>query len=287
MIAAAKVIFIGLCSFLNMSSSSDPSLPAASVILHRASMYSHIPFIAFDHNLVKVDPATATNITGSNFDYIPLDGLELTIAEDSGNKPTIDSSFANVARLADYSKATLMTFERTRFPKRNDRPKSGAVAAYLLFGNGSISADWPTAAEYTFKNVNTGLASIGPRQFARRVTYTVSGASATLTIKETQLPDSTATATTLTFTSLTAADVEIWIGNSRIPVDGNNSPDPMTGMKLDLVGYQPATPAAADHFAEFYASLKNGMAGDIYIPIPVLGAGGGSGTGYCGPDSQP
>ena len=284
MLAAAKIIFVGLCSFLNVNSTPDPNLPDASVILHRATM-PHTPFIAIDRTKMKVTPSSAaTPITGSNFDFIPLDGQKLTINEDTAGKPTVDTTFkTDVARLVDYAKLTSVFLNSDRVPKRGSDPKSSEVAAFLLFGNGKLTADWPTNAEYIFKNATGTVVTIGPKNFARRVTYTLSGSPASVTIHEAPLMGSTTSPTDLKFELVSGPDIEIWIGNAEALAGGSGA---VTGIRLDLAGFQPPTPKAADHFAEFYKSLSMPPS-QILIPFPVLTSGGGASSGYCGPDSQP
>src|SRR4051794_15695609 len=121
MATTVEIMFVGLCSFLNMKNATDPNLPAPSVIVHRVpgghgADMQHTAYIAFDRTKMKVTGATAKQVTNSNFSFIPLDGQKLTLIDaDMTATPKIDATFdTDVARFSQYAKLPNPAFKPDR-----------------------------------------------------------------------------------------------------------------------------------------------------------------------------
>lgn len=259
----AEIIFVGLCSFLNLANDID-HMPPPSVIL--TADKDHTPFIAIDPTKIKVEGVTF----GSNppYAYIKLDGEELTFNDDRSVPPRVGFSLSAVASLGAYGRVANPVWNEDYVPKKMKHPKSKQVAAYAEFGNGELTADNKTTIEWEFRDSKGNKTITG--KFARNVHYKFTPANGILYIEARSL-DGTGKRV-MKFTPINNAPLQIWIGNSM-------------DITKDIKGYNPTSLEPGHHFKHFYKHLQGSPA--VFIPYPIGIVAKGAESGYCGPDREP
>lgn len=275
MATTVEIVFIGLCSFLNIDGA-QPDMPPPSVILHNDAVH-HTPYVAFDTTVVRMTGATATSL-GANFAMVKLEGEELIINDDASRGPTLDASMGKVVHLAKYSGISQPMWNRARIPLNGGLPEKGEVAAYLEFGSGTLSADRLSPIKWTFKDqTNNPSATQADDNFARSISYKFLSATDNLIIRARALDGGSHRK--LVFTPVSGGAIKVFIGNS------------VKNKELkDIKFVEPAIHQAGVHFMEFYKSLDP-IPRTMFIPFPIESnpndIQGGPDTGYCGPDGQP
>lgn len=283
MASTVEILFVGLCSFLNMDNSVN-YMPPPSVIMHRVPTMKHVAFIAWDEAETKLDDAANLPVlrTKKGRPFIMLDAEEISLNDDFSALPTLDATFKNgVARLSKYANLSAVpVFDQRRVPIKGHLPDGAVEQAYLEFGSGTISSDWETEKEFVFRDTKTATpADATPRKYHRRVHYVFPAAANALTVVLRKFDNSAHRR--LVFRPVSGTNTRVWIGNS-MDIDEDLNPTP------------PIKNKTAIHFAAFYDTLAVQPA-KVFVPViegtitPPVGAppAGGSGTGYCGPDNQP
>jgi hypothetical protein len=284
------VTFIGLCSFLNLTNT-NPEMPEPSVILirtdpaanidqavHKAGQLTeHLPFIAFDSAAVKVDDATgfkdlpAPNIApidkvnfdfpdklenAGTFQYLPLTNAVLTIENQPAGALKVDESYGDVAKKDEYWPGTENQWNRDLVPKKTEKPSSSAVAAFMRFGGGTITAGHLSKNDWQFRD---GEKVTITRKFAREVHYTFSPAGDEVVITISALDGSAASPRTLRFSPVAnSGPLTIWIGNST---------ERGIAFATQHVSHINAGPGFGDHFA-FLNQIVKLDSGSAVGPIP-------------------
>jgi hypothetical protein len=282
---SVEIFFVGLCSFLNMHND-VAYMPPPSVIMHRVSdtTMKHTPFIAWDDKLFDLQNAANFPVrhTKNGTAFLTFDGEELSLNDDQSALPDVDAAtfdkyVAHIMKYGDLSETPL--FDPAHVPGPGKLPSATAEAVYLEFGSGKITSDWDTEKTYIFHNQdNNDVVDNTARKYHRRIRYAYTAGSDFVVITARKFDNSSHRK--LIFKPKSGTAVTLWMGNSM------NIDEDMTQMP-------PLKSKAAKHFAFLYETLAVKPT-KIYIPViegditpqtnPV---GGGSGTGYCGPDGQP
>lgn len=172
--SVAEIIFVGLCSFLNVHDTVKYDMPSPSVIVMNED--DHTPFIAFDSDEVEAVDGNGKPIgnpvPGSTaLKYIVLQGEELVLLNGPSGVPRVAESFDAVASASMYAPESKSdTYDEDYVPKQNGKPKKSAVSAFLMFGGGSLGRGRLTAVPYVFQTVGGGDQTIAGR-FAEEVIY--------------------------------------------------------------------------------------------------------------------
>jgi hypothetical protein len=281
---SVEILFVGLCSFLNMNNQYS-FMPPPSVVLHRTDQsMKHQAFIAWDQNSVALQNAASFPVlyTKNGTAFLKVDSEELALNDDQSAGPTfVDQTtfFKSVPRITLYGDLPQTPdFEPKHVPPKGQMPDPGAEAAYLEFGNGTISSDWQTEKQYVFRDGNGVAMDTTARYYHRRVKYAYTASGNALVIVARKFDNSLRRK--LIFKPISGTAVTVWIGNS-MNIDEDMNPTPPIKNKI------------AAHFKFFYGTLLNPPS-TLYVPViegPLTPLqkppAGGAGTGYCGPDNQP
>jgi hypothetical protein len=309
MASTVEILFVGLCSFLNMENKVN-YMPPPSVVMHRVDpATNHVTFIAWKESETTLDNAANLPVmrTRNQTPFIMVDAEEISLNNDLSELPTLDATFKDhVARLTKYANlAATPLFDQTRVPLPGRMPSPKVEQAYLEFGKGTVSSDWPTSRTFVFRDDELNAADETARTYDRRVLYTYPTAADALAIVLRKFDNSTHRR--LVFRPAAGTTVRVWIGNS-------------TDIDEDMSETPKITNDFAEHFRFFYDTLALPPATQ-YIPVAEDGTttskeararrqsaaknshtrhsaradatqlddppAGGSGTGYCGPDNQP
>lgn len=301
------IVFSGLCSFLNVTDS-NPTMPEPSVILvrtdgaaeiphhmHGDGGHVHIPFVAFDSTKIGVE--VSAGLASDEIPQVPtfrffrLDGVKLSIANASRGKPTVRRNYNRVVRKDDYFPEAKNKWNRDFVPRRGRNPKSTAVAAFMRFGEGTISAHRISKVQYKFVREGSKKPFVG--RFAEEVVYRFRHSGRSVVIELSDLVTRRKVGK-LTFSPVapSARKLTIFIGN--------NMPDAMDDAVRRTV--RESSSAGNDHFVflNLVASKRLVAKGPVAEPVepreesepkkagpsdtpveepPV----GGPGTGFCGP----
>jgi hypothetical protein len=281
----AEVVISGLCSILNPfgknTTMADPGVIVMTTNGHQHGPdHDHIGFLAFDATYIEfTGPLQAVSVPGTQYFYFPIDGWELKIEglTPGKPKPDCDNTFRDlVAHRDEYWPEALDDFDRDVVPEPTKRPKKTGVKAWMLFGEGLLTASRVSKVPWRF---TTSGGMTLQRNFAEEVVYrfTVSGDAVVIQLRD--LEDEMKLGAKLTFklkASSSGQPLTLMLGNSTQEVLLNT---------LDREVTQHIKHPYSTHFAFLNqtAKLKEG-------PIPVAinpkenGGGGGSG-GVCGPGS--
>lgn len=304
-----EIIYTGLCVFLNLEKKNatmgDPSVILVRTDHHRhdhpethshqpwtplpdaQTEHEHIPFLAYDKSTTEVisgKDADWQPIADTNYLYVPLSGVELSIAEDDRKGPfVVDGSYDNkVVKKDDYWPAAKDQWNRAYVPERSNKPKSMVVAGFMRFHTGHIRAGKTTNQEWKFK-VDGKSSSVHQQRFAFDVVYSkVPHGEGRITILETCLECGHLKHSHKFHPKVSGEKVTLFVGNNM-----------QHDMKYAVMRRQAPNPAIGKHFVFInkIADATMGL-GDGPIPepdIPVIEGGipneeESSGTdGYCGP----
>lgn len=259
MATSAEIIFVGLCSLLNVRNqdTSPDKPPPSAIVMKRAN---HDTFIAFDTNKVMMTGETATPVSTSSFSavYFKPEGEELTFNDDRTQLPIVDNSFGDIANFNDYSRISQPKWVEDFIPHRNKLPKKTAVAAYVEFGGGTLAASRLTTVKYQFTPASEPPDPDKAKCFAREVHYTFTTTGDGLLIEARSLDGAGGKRSMLFKPKGNATKVEVWIGSSMDPVS-------------DFKRFETKEHMEGVHFATFYESEQNGVnAAKNPIPRPVL-----------------
>jgi len=294
----AEIVFVGLCSFLNVNRQ-NPKMGEPSVVLvgtknHNGHDHTHggdepkehIPFIGFDVRKTRVDDEDGFSKKGAEnmFRVHRVAGMEIIIESDpvedaDGNPigaPTILDSYGDVAKRDEYWPAMKNEFDPDLVPEKGKKPNPKKAAAFLRFGSGTIAGDHLSPEEWVFKDGDGETSP--PKKYAREVRYSRfphSGDKLVLRLKP--LPGHPGAAKTLTFRAAEGSEtIEVWIGNN---VESDIAP---TLFRMDLRPRE----TGGEHFVFLNATAGNGLTGPVPVPIlpdeEPVGTGDTDG-GYCGP----
>ena len=260
MVTTAEIIFVGLCSFLNVKNS-ETTMPPPSVLVTNEA--KHISFIAWDTNTVSVDGAVdAQPLGGSSYSYVLLGrggvGDEVMFNDDRTNAPQVDATFDQVASFKDYSGIAPadLVWDTDYIPAAQQQPSEKHAAGYVLLGGGTLTGDRLTKVRYEFRSASAAEDTSKSHYYAREVHYRFKPTGANLLI-DTRSLDGNKKRTMILKPKNGATNVEVWIGNS---------PDPIS----DILREEPTTCADGVHFAAFYrAEKKADDLGKIPLPRPV------------------
>ncbi|MCU1229193.1 MAG: hypothetical protein JWO97_2077 [Acidobacteria bacterium] len=279
-----EIFFVGLCSFLNMHNDYQ-YMPPPSVVMHRVDpSMKHVAFIAWNDADVVLDGAANFPVrkTKNGEFFLTLDGEELSLNDDTSGMPTVDkadfdANIASIMKYGDLPETPL--FDPAHVPDRGKLPNTTGEAAYLEFGKGTITTDWPTRYKYIFREQTSGTAvNTTARPYNRRIKYAYTAGSDSVVITARKFDNSSRRK--LVFKPRTGTAVTLWMGNSM-------------NIDEDMMETPPVYNKSATHFEHLYNTLAVKPT-KIYIPV-IDGTftpdpkppGGGAGTGYCGPDGQP
>jgi len=312
-----EIVFSGLCSFLNVYDN-NPTMGEPGVILIRADRHHHdngepaehdhdhgepeehdheasgepgggvinsedihIPFIAFDTGFTQVnDPTGFTAVDDRpEFVFMTLDGEEISIEGHQPAVPQVNDSFEQVLRKDDYWPEAKNQWNRDLVPERGQKPKASAVAAFMRFGSGLITAQRLSSEFWSFSKPGLS-AHVG--RFAEEVSYSGFPLSDNDELRITLTHLETGTVRTLVFSSI---DPEAEVLTIFI---GNNTDDGMDEA-LDRQPSKPDEPRHGRHVSilDRVANPDLGTSNREAKPVPpLLGfRKGGGGSGYCGPGS--
>jgi hypothetical protein len=297
---SAELIFIGLCTFLNVSHSTSGGAPAPAVALIRveaghvhnnedAEIPKHVAYIAFDTTTVELTGEDAIPLKNNNLRYVVLSGEQIEISRAPAGKTIVKPSFSTVPSRSQYlKKPPTPKWNRCIAPVRGKKPTKDCVSAYMLLGGGALSAGHLTPIEWEFRETAESAATLRDR-FAREVYYRFPLQDSTLVVNLRSL--ATNATRTLTFKRINAGvspgdsgDLRIWIGNS-----------PEQSIEAEMQGLEPLQYSAGYHFTTLrMVSTPNHP---FATPHPtVLGVPPGAAIGatvsdgrnpdggYCGPD---
>lgn len=276
MATGVEIVFIGLCSFLNIDGT-HLEMPPPSVILHNDS--AHTPYIAYDTTKVVLSstPTVTPTSLGGNYAIIKLTGEELILNDNAGAKPNAKTDFDKVVHFATYSGDASPSWHRARVPLNGDLPDDSEVAAYIELGGGDLYGERVSPIRWQFKDPGNGtLSGQQADKFARAVRYKFMSATDNLIIRARALDGTSHRRLVFTATTL-GQPVEVYIGNS------------VKNKELkDIVWIEPPNHAPGTHFMVFYKTVDDPLA-HMFIPFPIESPGPDKGpdTGYCGPDNQP
>lgn len=284
MATPVEILFVGLCSLLNMTGQA-PNVAGPAVVVYDDKP-THTPFIGFDATQLSISGATATPINGTKLAFIELSGEDLTIQSDPPGNPVIGANMDKLAHLTKYGDITNPAWVRSRIPDKGGKPTKAAAAAFIPLGSGTLTAGRISPITWTFKDSKGKPSPTQPSlAFAREIKYSFDSSTGTLVL-EAGILGSSNPLKTITFTPTNAGPIRIWIGNA---VKGS--------IANEIDWKEPSMYMPGGHFKNFYASVSN--PGHIYIPYPDSKAmaptrpkkGHGHvmdfGTGFCGPDLQP
>jgi len=303
MASAAEIVFLGLCTFLNVDHYNTRGLPAPAVALVRvdvnhathggAPIPRHVAFIAYDSNSVELTGVPDQALPDTPYRFVVLDGEELSFTGAPAGKTRVKPSFATVPRQSQYWKTQLATrWNRCVAPLKGAKASSNCVAAYMPLGGGDLSAGHLTPIEWEFRETSEDAAILRDR-FAREVYYRFPLSTATIVLTTTTL-DAKHQTRTMTFTAKNRADktVRLWIGNT-----------PDTHITGEILGLEPIEYTSGSHFAALKRVVAEASeAIDAIYPTPfptmlrapgVVARGGSAGDkrspdgGYCGPAGTP
>jgi hypothetical protein len=255
----------------------------------------HIAFIAFNSDDVTVDPPTDfIPVKGAeNFQYLPLDGVELKIKDDTDGNLLIDPNYSQVACKDAFWPGAIDKWDRHFVPaprvgKACLQPSKSAVTVFMRFGSGKIAAGKSTSEKWRFLidddvQRNEFYGGVAGTNFAREVVYSDIRNRGSVTIVVSDI-ESGAPATTpeRTFKPKDGrTQMMLFIGNNVEPDIAN------VVLRKDV-----ETASQGDHF--IYLNRIAGVSSVGPLPkrvsgTPVAGVKGetpgGGQNGYCGPDN--
>lgn len=297
----AEIVFTGLCSFLNPDGKND-TMGDPGVILVRADpdpgtpppeggldpTQVHRARIAYDATIATVETLEG-HAQWSVVEKVPtfqqllLDGHEVEIFTDPPGQPTVDDSFRFVVRKDDYWPEAANKWNEKAVPTaKGKKPQKDAVAAFMRFGSGTLSADRLTPNEWVIKK---GDGSEHRGRFAEEVIYSDFPHNGSVLLKVASL-DNPADAMLLRFTPVNP--------KSKLTIFVSNNED--DGIDEALRRKRAKPPLEGEHiqFLNRVADIaKVGSKGPIAEPADAPSKndekgekgekGGGGGSGFCGP----
>ena len=297
---AAEIIFVGLCSFLNVHNTASFEMPPPSVIVLQEH---HTPFLAFDADEVEaVDgngAAIGQQIGISAYRYVELKGEELTVINAPNGLPTVAASFDAIAKASAYAPESKMDeYDRDYIPRGNGRPSKKVVAAFLRFGGGTLARGRLTNVPYVFQLKDGREKTISGR-FAEEGIYSFPGESIRIDASDLE---TRALTRKMVFTPKktgngTASGVRIWIGAA--PVSAAGADAEIIGA---IRGKQHGPYSDGDHLAMLNVMFtaaqgqtkktKNRVPRPLReydpmaVPRPAAKGLRAESSGYCGPDQK-
>jgi len=284
----ANIVITGLCALLNVKDE-NARMPEPSMIMpvtnlphahdpdkdHREHP-PHIPFIAFDTSIVKVDkPDDFTPVRyATKFAFLRLDGKEILIKGLPLKALKVDSTYNAIADIHNYWPAARSQWNSAYVPARGHDPSPSAVAAFMRFGGGDLSSSQPTEVFWAFKDSSGTVTDC--RKFSREAIYHIETPAESIVIALRDM--STSCTKQFEFELIAGERIEIWLGN-------NTANDMAVTLKRGAYLKR----RRSTHFAHLH---KFSTATDGPIPEPLEkaaasngdeGRSGGDSTGYCGP----
>lgn len=284
-----EIVFPGLCSFINMRNCNGTLPPPCVVLPQTPDAMKHIPFIAFGKADVRVEKlrgsANFTDVEfAPDFSYLPLNGVDIRLLEDLRGFPRVLRSYELIAHKDDYWPEAKNCWDERYFPGEDGRPDEHVVAAFMPIGGGTIAAERLTDFEWEFRNED-GLPTTR-EHYAQEVIYRIYPfRHENITLVLTRFDRSAKEPDVFRFYSQrkNVKKIKLWIGNS----------DSIHRALLRISG----VPRKAIHFEHLNYIASLGRKGPIPCPVvpwnlfqgPNLSniddpPGGGSDTGYCGPN---
>jgi hypothetical protein len=314
-----ELVFAGLTTFVNIDNADESVLAPSAILLnadyegpfgasakmpghhHGGGMLddvnpnepdytTHIPFIAFDSRLAKVDDDTGFEpVPGAErFLFLDLDkyhraGVEITIQGHRRYVPTIDHTFTNIASRAMYWPESVGQWNHDCVPIVGERPKKEAVKAFFRFGPGKLQAGRLCPYKWKFTKLNGDTIV---RHFAEEASYTYRDTERNEVIidifdLEEKRPNDTNPLRKLTFSpeQRKTRELTLFIGNNIL-----SDIDIVVRRRRATVKVGPSS-----HFSVFNNVVDVGEAGKPKPPegIPPNNidntGGGGQDGGICGP----
>lgn len=315
-----RIIFQGLCGFLNVSGQNDtmgePAVIGIRADGHDHSGHSghdgvdhrHVAYIAIDTSKASVSDPDGLKPKGfkpvpsaGRFSMLEINeidgvkGVELVIDGDPPAQPNVDPSYDElVVRKDDYWSDAKDQWNRAMVPEKGNKPSKDAVAFYMKFGSGTIVPGAQLDREWAFKVNDQVNGEVHQKKFAREVWYTrfatAEDGSFTLIIKSLESGEEIRRLIFSPRTGFTRATVFI----------GSNTPNDLDSAMFrhnTKVSHQNGQPVTrAEHFA-ILNQVADPALGPGPIPELVGGAasanmdltdlenfpGSGFEDGFCGP----
>jgi hypothetical protein len=164
-----EFVITGICNFINMKNE-DTTIIGPSVLLLKADDdrlleghdhgghehgdhghgnppeppapvdNNHIPYLAFDTRLVRVNDDFGFNEVrnAKSYKFLRIDDVEVEIQNHGRGVPVLDSTFDYVIDDADFGIQS-PRWNRDAVPRPDGRPRKSVVTAWMRFGRGKMS----------------------------------------------------------------------------------------------------------------------------------------------------
>lgn len=315
MAVTAEIIFVGLCSIINARNQDTSGYlpPPSAIVMKRLVPVVHYTFIAFDADETSMTGETATPVSSSHYSAVDFKagGEELAFNDDHTRLPAVDSSFDGVANFNTYSGIASPTWITDYIPKPNNLPKPDAVAAYVEFGGGTISAERLTKVKYDFTVKGVPADKDRAQCYQREVHYKFTPTGDGLLIEAHSLVGGTKRSM-LFKPKGNVTNIKVWIGSSMDPYGDFVRKEPQvhnqdgehfrtfyeSEQRPDNVNTDPIPrPVAYDcagnpvnEVANTRATMSNAKKANPTVVNSTANHPDGEGdpdVGLCGPDSRP